>query len=616
MDKLLWEAANSIRGPVSQEEFFTLALSVGVIQKSNHLKIKELLQSNNFATNQFIEVLKESAKSLNISIPYTIENTQRIVEKMKTNKLNDFLFKLFELFKQVSIQEFSKEINVNNVIDGKKAEHNSSLEINELSLKILNITPNDTFLDPSCGYGNAILSILEKNSEQKIFGQEINPVIAELARIRATLLGAVNVEIAVGDVLENPQYVEDGVLQRFDRIYSESPIGLRKQKLEKMENDPYNRFMYGLPPKSRMDWAFISNGISSLNENGKAVFLTSLGPLFRSAMEQRIRRKIIELDLVEAVIALPSNLLEYSSISTALLVINKNKDISRKGKVLMIDAENIFTGRKKRTLSNDDIEEIYELYSSGLEIQKKSKYISLNELEEANLLPSKYIIDDELETNTFGKIKFDLERVKELKTVEIGKIAEINPGYNVVGKDEDKNGDYSFIKISDVEDGVIYYDKLTKGNVRKNTKVEKYRVRKGDLLISVRGTDIKYAVINEDVSDVLFTQNFNSIRPSDLVDAYWLKLYLESPLGEFELNSISSGSNVTILKTSEISNIKIPVIDIEKQKEIVTDYYKKMNEYQKQLQLIEEKKRNLKLQVYSNMGLEETFKIVENKKED
>lgn len=226
-----------------------------------------------------------------MTLPTTVEEIKRIIEKIKLQGLNDFLFMMIKLFRRTTLQEFSKELAHTWNMTGKRAEHSSPLSLNALALKILNVSKYESLLDPTCGYGNAIISLLKQNPDQKIFGQEISTLIAELTKIRTTLLDASHTTIEAGDVLENPRYIEGKELKRFDTVFGDSPIGLKKTDLERLENDPYNRFKYGLPPKSRMDWAFISNGISSLNETGKGVFVTSLGPLFRSAMEQKNPKK-------------------------------------------------------------------------------------------------------------------------------------------------------------------------------------------------------------------------------------------------------------------------------------------------------------------------------------
>ena len=97
--------------------------------------------------------------------------------------------------------------------------------------------------------------------------------------------------------------------------------------------------------------------------------------------------------------------------------------------------------------------------------------------------------------------------------MELSEIVEIYRGFNAVSGDEAHNGKYEFIKISDLSNQEVDFSKLAKGNVKENSKVEKYQIQKGDILLSVRGTTDKLALITEDRPYTLLTQNLVGIRP-------------------------------------------------------------------------------------------------------
>ena len=99
--------------------------------------------------------------------------------------------------------------------------------------------------------------------------------------------------------------------------------------------DPYNRFDWGIPPSSKGDWAFLLHMINSLQPDGRMVAEVPHGVLFRGASEGIIRKRVIEENLLDAVIGLPENLFFGTSIPACLLVIKKNRPNKD---VLFIDA--------------------------------------------------------------------------------------------------------------------------------------------------------------------------------------------------------------------------------------------------------------------------------------
>ena len=111
-------------------------------------------------------------------------------------------------------------------------------------------------------------------------------------------------EVKLGNTLTQPLFKEEGKLKTFDNIMMQIPLGMIwKDEKKYIENDEYNRFIFGKPPVSNGEWLFVSHIIKSLNEKGKAIVITSSGTLFRGASEEEIRRNIINLDCIEAVIS-------------------------------------------------------------------------------------------------------------------------------------------------------------------------------------------------------------------------------------------------------------------------------------------------------------------------
>lgn len=613
MDNQLWNALDKLRGSIDQDNYIILITATTLVQYNDETKIQTLLQSSDFSSNKFKQEVNITTKDLEIEIPRILEELNIILEKIEMNVLQEFLFSALDSFKTITPTEYFEEfIKMSEINSGKRGGENSTPNnINKLALKILNISREESFLDPSCGYGNAIVTLLEDNPSQEIVGQEIIPLVSEIIKVRAMLSGATNTIIQTGDVLKDPKYTDNGSLRRFDTIYSDAPMGMKITSFEPFEEDSYNRFIYGIPPKSSADWGFISNGISSLAEKGRAAFLTNTGALFRTGTEKKIRQRVLDFDLVEAVISLAPGLLSFSTIPTVLLIINKNKPKMRKNKVLMINAEEIVTDDKQKFLSEDNIQFIYDLYTNNQEVDQVSRFVDLKDIEDSNLIPSKYVINNEINLGDLGRVRLNFKKINELNTVELGEISEIKRGFNLTSKDESEDGMYRVVKISDVQEGKIDFEHLARCNVKKNTKVENFLIKKGDILISTRGMTTKIAVVSEDVENVVLSQNFNYIRLNDAFDPIWIKMFLESPVGQFQLELNAAGSVVKLLQTADIKELKIPVKPLEKQKEIISFYKKEAKKIQNEIEKLQIQLKNEKLKMFNSMGLEETFEILE-----
>jgi len=179
------------------------------------------------------------------------------------------------------------------------------------------------------------------------------------------LHGFDNASIRWGDTIRNPLHTEsDSRLEKFDVVVANPPFSLKKWGKEKADNDPFNRFWRGVPPVSRGDWAFVSHMIEAAKEGtGKVGVVVPHGVLFRGSSEGAIRQKVIEENLLEAVIGLPSNLFFGTGIPAAILIFNKARIHSNNKNTLFIDASKYYqSGTKQNILRPEDIQKVAETY--------------------------------------------------------------------------------------------------------------------------------------------------------------------------------------------------------------------------------------------------------------
>jgi type I restriction enzyme M protein len=266
---------------------------------------------------------------------------------------------------------------------GKKGgEFYTPEEVSELLARLLNPAEGNRIYDPACGSGSLLIKVAKRvgSSNFSIYGQESNGNTYALCKMNMFLHQIDNANIAWGDTLNNPKHIEGDKLMKFDMVVSNPPFSLDKWGAENAASDKYNRFWRGIPPKSKGDYAFITHMIESINETGKAGVIVPHGVLFRGAAEGRIRKQLLEENLIEAVIGLPANLFFGTGIPAAILIFNKQK---KNTDVLFIDASREYeSGTNLNILRQQDIEKIVNTYQSFETIEKYSARVTIDEIRE------------------------------------------------------------------------------------------------------------------------------------------------------------------------------------------------------------------------------------------
>ncbi|MBQ3788507.1 MAG: type I restriction-modification system subunit M [Bacteroidales bacterium] len=247
---------------------------------------------------------------------------------------------------------------------GKKAgEFFTPAEVSTLLAKLTKSKPGARICDITCGSGSLLIKAGKEvgNENFSLYGQEVNGSTWALAMMNMFLHGFDNAVIRWGDTLRNPKLVENDGLMKFDTVVANPPFSLDKWGADEAENDRYNRFWRGIPPKSKGDWAFISHMIEVAKEgSGKVGVIIPHGVLFRSASEGKIRTKVVQENLLEAVVGLPANLFFGTGIPAAIAIFNKGKMTDR---VLFIDASREYeNGKNQNRLRDKDIEHIVNTY--------------------------------------------------------------------------------------------------------------------------------------------------------------------------------------------------------------------------------------------------------------
>jgi len=207
------------------------------------------------------------------------------------------------------------------------------------------------------------------------------------------LHGIEDFKIARGNTLKHPAFLENDKLKKFNIILANPPYSIKSWNRKEFEKDPYGRNIYGTPPQGYADYAFQQHIIKSLDdENGRCAILWPHGILFRDA-EAMMRKKMIESDVVEAVIGLGPNLFYNSPMEACILICNKGKKKDRLGKILFINAVNEVKRKNAFSyLTDKHIKKIYQAFHSYNNIEGFAKVMSIKDilLNNGNLAISLY----------------------------------------------------------------------------------------------------------------------------------------------------------------------------------------------------------------------------------
>lgn len=284
-----------------------------------------------------------------------------------------------------------------------------------LMAHILDPQPGMTVYDPACGSSGLLikchLRILERQGVEengrrklpsgvaplKVFGQEINPSTFAMSRMNA-FIHDIEAEIALGDTMRNPRFLErDGSLRQFDLVTA-NPMWNQNFPMDMYENDPFERFVKGVPPGSSADWGWIQHMMASLGPRGKMAIVLDTGSVSRgsgnqgSNRERDIRKRFVEDDQIEAVFLLPENLF-YNTTAPGIVMVLK-KDKPHPGEILLINASQLFVkGRPKNELTDDHVSQIKNIYNAWETEEGLAAIIDVAEVarNDFNLSPSRYI---------------------------------------------------------------------------------------------------------------------------------------------------------------------------------------------------------------------------------
>lgn len=263
------------------------------------------------------------------------------------------------------------------------AEFYTNRTVVHLMALIMNPQSGESVYDPTCGSGGLLLNCVnhlrEKGKEHrtlKLYGQELNLMTSSIARMNMFLHGIEDFQIARGNTLSEPKFIENDKLKTFDVILANPPYSIKRWNRDAWMSDSYGRNIYGTPPQGCADYAFQQHILKSLDKkNGRSIVLWPHGVLFRDS-EREFREKMLKDDVVEAVIGLGPNLFYNSPMEACLLICRWNKPKERKNKVLFVNAVKEVTRQSASSFLEDShIQKIYGAFKNFESIEGFSKIV-------------------------------------------------------------------------------------------------------------------------------------------------------------------------------------------------------------------------------------------------
>ena len=432
----------------------------------------------------------------------------------------------------------------------RSAQTETPCGVSRLAMELLQIQPTDSVADFCTGRGSFIRECVLSGKYAAYYGNEINEGLRSIALMRSDIMSG-NITITSEDSL--------CIEKEYDKIFCNHPLGMK-----------WHDYDETCTHSAAADWLFLRQVTECLAKKGKAVCIMTNGCTWNMC-DREMRRKFTEYGIFEAIIALPQNIYEYSSVGTVMAVLSfGNRETT------FIDASEIYeSGRRCRKLSNENVRKILRCVYSETTLSRK---VSISEIaaNDYNLYPKTYTESsfEPVHAVSFLNIIKKITRGAQLKAAELDALV-------CNGKTGMK-----LLMLSDISSGMISEGLRNLRSIEE--RLDKYCVRSGDIIISKNGLPAKIAVADVRKGETVLANGNLYILEIDkeVADPYYIKAYLESEEGSAALKKMCVGVTIPNIPVDSLKKLRIPLPCMEEQKRIAETYKRNQNivaELKKQL---------------------------------
>ena len=281
-------------------------------------------------------------------------------------------------------------------------------EVGFLMAHIMRPKPGEDCHDYACGSAGLLVKLqlvareLDPTSKVplKLTGQELQAESYAVAKMNG-IIHDMQIELARGDTMINPKFrTPDGKIKTHDVVVA-NPMWNQPFAPDVFANDPFDRFRTtGGITTGKGDWAWLQHTLSCLNDKGRAAVVLDTGAMTRGSgsknddKERNIRKWFVDRDLIDGIVLLPENLFYNTTAAGVIVVLNKRKPASRKGRIVLLNASlNFRKGKPKNYLPDEDIRTLASTFLKGEPVEGELAVITREQAEEAdyNLSPSRWV---------------------------------------------------------------------------------------------------------------------------------------------------------------------------------------------------------------------------------
>ncbi len=439
-------------------------------------------------------------------------------------------------------------------------EHSTPPELISLVSLILASERGSTFYDPVCGTGDLLTAVASaagtRSPDQPnaaLFGQDINEGMAAVAEINCIMKGFGSFSVGQGDVLQNPLFVAEDTVRRFDRVVADLPAlklagaGLRKA----LHQDKLGRFTYGVPKRATA-LLLLQHVVASLNEGGRAAVLVDPSAL-NTVEDAGIRRKMVEDDLVEAVISIPVGI--GPTLTKNIVVLRKNRPKEHRHKILFVYApeEQARVMYTREAVSDLNRARIVACVNEYKQQPRFSSIVETDNLtDDCRLAPERYV--DLVGRDTF------LGGAVEWKS--LGTMATLLRGQHISGAyREGQEAGVPLVMSKDLSRHKLSPDDLVRVDVSKLSEDATVYLETGDILIRGAGSLPECRSVDEALKGALAGEDVYVVRPKEGFShlAQYVAEFFNSHLGRALLASRLHGAVLPKLTISDLLNMPVPV---------------------------------------------------------